>query len=137
MINTDLIRLIHRFGSVVTDEELDEEIKICQSIIKDSIKTHPEPISIKARNALKILTREVDKRWWNRLRVSNKVSEDDLKYIKRLVELRYIEACKLEGKGFDISNEPEFVIRCKKLIISGAFSGFDLALEAFREVKGL
>jgi hypothetical protein len=137
MIDSKMIQQVHKFGAVFTDDELGENIKVCQYIIDNLNSDSPELLEIRAYNALKILNKEIEKRWWNRLKVSDKINEIDIKYIQNIVNLRYIQACRLLGKDKDILEANEVV---KQIYLSEAdsmFTGFDIGLTAFKEIKGL
>lgn len=136
MLNAERIKLVWRFGAVVTNDELEEEIYNCQEIINSSKNSSSNSLNTKAINALKILIKERDKRWWNRVEIFYDVSEEDKKYIKYLLENRYALARKVEGMDLDEIDAPKSVIERKKITASGQFSGFDRALEIFREAKG-
>lgn len=116
----DRIKLIQ----FITDKQLEEDISYCLFLIEKMEKHNfPDEKITSLANDLNTLKNEVNKRWWNRIVVSDKVSYEDLTYIKHLVQLRDVQA--------------HHYLRWGGRFVDGMFFGLDTALNAFKEIKGI
>jgi len=127
---TDRIRLIQspnqKLAALITDKQLNEDIEYCQFFIdnKDEYAVLEDRIT-NLMNDITILTTEANKRWWNKIQLSDQINEEDLKYIKRLVELRDIKLSYFQQETGGAWNS------------EGMINSYDIALKEFKEIKYL